>query len=333
MVIITVRTGEIDRTAFGFAQGADLVAQRCVPDEAPDHDTSGDADKERDIGGGGFGEFDADWRKDLMQGGQLRAFGELGRGRVHGAPRFQHAHQHIVQHRCRDKVEHDGGDHDMTAAFGLQVGGDGRPCRTKNPGPHCGDKQCNRPMREGNIEADKGEAQPADHRLTFTTDVEQTGMGGDRHRKAGKEEIGGIIERVAPAIGGPQRAIDHQVQRLHRAFTDQQDHDCGNYGGQQQADHRDQHHIGPFWHLFHLRGLPRDAGHQEAEFFFIGLICGAFAHDLTVKHHRNPVAQRQDFLKLHRDQQDRLALVAQLHDLLVDKLDRADIDAAGGLAD
>ncbi len=88
-----------------------------------------------------------------------------------------------------------------------------------------------------------------------------------------------------------------------------------------------------FGHLVHYAASPLDTGHQQAKFFFVGFGGQALAHDLAVEHHRDPVGERQDLVQLDGDQQDRLALIAQGDDLLVDEFDRADIDAARRLAD
>ena len=95
----------------------------------------------------------------------------------------------------------------------------------------------------------------------------------------------------SPAVGGAERACHHHLDRGEWVLADGQNDQSRQEGSQYQADQRNQDHIGPFRHFFHLRGLPRDTGHQKAQFLFIGLIGGAFAHDHTVKHHRHPVRQ------------------------------------------
>mmetsp|Transcript_24331 Transcript_24331/g.45300 ORF Transcript_24331/g.45300 Transcript_24331/m.45300 type:complete len:203 (+) Transcript_24331:1995-2603(+) len=76
-----------------------------------------------------------------------------------------------------------------------------------------------------------------------------------------------------------------------------------------------------------------DPGHQQAQLFFVG-VCGvAFAGDMAVKHHNHPVSQRQNFFQFHRHQQDRFALIAQVHNLLVDEFNRANVHATGRLPD
>ena len=51
------------------------------------------------------------------------------------------------------------------------------------------------------------------------------------------------------------------------------------------------------------------------------------------EHHQNAVRERADFVELHRDQQNGLALVTQCDEAPVDEFNGADINAAGGLAD
>ena len=76
-----------------------------------------------------------------------------------------------------------------------------------------------------------------------------------------------------------------------------------------------------------------DAGHQQAELALVGLAGDPLAGDAAVEHDDDPVRERLDLVELDRDEQDRLAAVAQRHDLVVDELDRPDVDAAGRLAD
>ena len=50
--------------------------------------------------------------------------------------------------------------------------------------------------------------------------------------------------------------------------------------------------------------------------------------EFAAVHHRDAIRQREDFVELGADEQDRLALRARVEQLLVNELDRADIDAA-----
>ena len=75
------------------------------------------------------------------------------------------------------------------------------------------------------------------------------------------------------------------------------------------------------------------AGHQQAELALVRRVGPALAGDAAAAHHQDAVGQREDLVELDRDQQDRLAGVAQRDEAAVDELDRADVDAARRLAD
>ncbi len=241
-----------------MAIGADLVAQPRAPDQQPDQHAGRHRDQQADIRRRRLGKADADRRQQLVQGGQVHALGET-RGRwVHRADRAHQVDQDIVQHRRGDEVEHDRGDHDMAAALGLQIGRDRRPGgpeqRRQPGGPD--QRQC--PVRPGDIKAHDRHAEPAQHRLALAADVEHAGVKGDRDRQPGEHEVGGVIKCVAPAIGGPQRAGDHQLDRRDRVLADAEDHQRRQRGGQDQADQRDQDHIGPFGHSIHQGAFRRE---------------------------------------------------------------------------
>ncbi len=87
--------------------------------------------------------------RHFMEAGQGDRGAKAGRGRVHAALRAQEIDQQPDQQRRRDIVEHDGGDHDMAAALGLQPGRKCRPGRAKGCRRHHGACQCQRPMRPG----------------------------------------------------------------------------------------------------------------------------------------------------------------------------------------
>ena len=81
------------------------------------------------------------------------------------------------------------------------------------------------------------------------------------------------------------------------------------------------HALGPFRTL---------AGHHQAEHFARG-VGGDDADDPAPVEHHDPVRERDDLVELGGDDEDRNAGVAAGDDLLVDELDRADVDAAGRL--
>ena len=77
----------------------------------------------------------------------------------------------------------------------------------------------------------------------------------------------------------------------------------------------------------------RNARHQQTQLLFIRFLRQAFAHDLSVEHHGDAVRQCQDLFQFDGHKQDRLATVAQRHDLLVDEFDCTNVHAARGLPD
>ena len=138
----------------------------------------------------------------LVHARQLPTAAKSRLSRRHRARRDQHVHQQIDHQRRGDEVEHDGGDDDVAAALGLQPG------RHRGPG---GAEQ--RPPRRSRAaisshagryaverEDDEADAQPAEIGLALAADVEQAGMEGDRHREAGEDEVGGVVERVADRL-------------------------------------------------------------------------------------------------------------------------------------
>ena len=210
------------RSGFRMAVGADLIPQPRAPDQHPQEDTGRNCHQKRDIGGRGLGKLDPKRGKDIMQ---RRQFGRVRKARrcgVHAALGAQHIDQNIVQHRGRDKVEHDRGDNDMAAPFGLQERGDRGPGGAEH-GSHrrCTD-QGQRPMGPRDIQTGQRHAQTAQHRLAFTTDIEQPRVKGDGNAKAGEHEVRGVIQRIAPAIGAAQSAGHHQFDGRNGVFPDAQ---------------------------------------------------------------------------------------------------------------
>ena len=181
----------------------------------------------------------------------MRRGREIGRGRVHAAHRAQPFHQRPVQEGGCDEVEHDRCDHNMAAALGLQNRRNVSPCRAKGGGTNHRAQQRQRPMRPRDEQADDGHAKPAQTRLPLAADIEQRRVIGDGHGQPGEDEVGGVIQRKAPAIAGPHRPGHHGLQRFPRAFPDGEDHQRGNRCRQQKRDQRRQDHIRPFWHLVH----------------------------------------------------------------------------------
>src|SRR5687768_1147124 len=73
--------------------------------------------------------------------------------------------------------------------------------------------------------------------------------------------------------------------------------------------------------------------HQEADLFLRGLLRVNLADDAAVVDDEQAVCERSHLFQLGRDEQDGAALVAQLDQLAVDKLDGADVHAARRLRD
>src|ERR1700674_2771186 len=71
--------------------------------------------------------------------------------------------------------------------------------------------------------------------------------------------------------------------------------------------------------------------HVFAEYFFAPLRRRHHHRELAAIHHRYPIGQREHFVKLGAHQEDRLFFVARFEQLLVNELDRADVDAASRL--
>ena len=81
---------------------------------------------------------------------------------------------------------------------------------------------------------DRG-AQPRHIGLALAADVEQPGMKGDRHGKAGEDEVGGVVEQIAPALERAHGALEHDPHGLERIFADDQ-HDQPGNRAERQAD-------------------------------------------------------------------------------------------------
>ena len=58
-------------------------------------------------------------------------------------------------------------------------------------------------------------------------------MEGDRHRKTGEDEVGGVVERVGDACAVAEGAFDQDDGGAERIFADQQDDEAGDDEGDQ----------------------------------------------------------------------------------------------------
>ena len=104
-----------------------------------------------------------------------------------------------------------------------------------------------------------------------------------------------------------------------------------------EIDQRNQRHIGPARQFDPLRRAirrhPRETPAISRPSSRSSASLAALADDAACEHHQDAVGQRADFIELDRDQQYRLAHVAQFDETAVNEFDGADIDAAGRLAD
>ena len=60
--------------------------------------------------------------------------------------------------------------------------------------------------------------------LTFAADIEQPRLERHCHRQPGKDEVRRIIQRIGPTISRPHSPINHDLDRLNRAFPDIKHH-------------------------------------------------------------------------------------------------------------
>ena len=81
--------------------------------------------------------------------------------------------------------------------------------------------------------------------LALAADVEKAGMEGNGNRKAGEDEVGGVVEKIAPALERAHGALEHDPHGFQRIFANDQHHQAGDHQGEQQIEKRDQGHVNP----------------------------------------------------------------------------------------
>ena len=111
-----------------------------------------------------------------MQCRQLCSLGKPRGGGIHTALRTQDTDQKIVEKSGRDKVEHDRGDDNMAATFGLKIGRQQSPEPAKGSTANYRTQQGQRPVGPRDVETGQGHTQSPQHRLTLTANIEQPGM-------------------------------------------------------------------------------------------------------------------------------------------------------------
>jgi hypothetical protein len=126
----------------------------------------------------------------------------------------------IPHHRDGDEIEHDGGDHHMAAALGLQIARHEGPGSTKQRPADDHQRENQGPMHAIEGQPDEDDAQPPDIGLTFGPDIEQARVIGQRHGEAGEDEVGGVVERVAEARTVAEGPVEHDADGLQRVLPD-----------------------------------------------------------------------------------------------------------------
>ena len=171
------------------------------------------------------------------------------------------------------------------------------------------------PGQELEAEAHGGGTDARHVGLALAADVEQAGMEGHRHGQAGEDEVGGVVEQVAPALERAHRALQHDPHGLERILADDEDDEARDQQRHGEVEQRDQPDIHPGRQFApragHQAASFGDAGHEQAELALVRL-GAALAHDAAGEHHQDAVGERADLVELDRDEQHGLALVAQL---------------------
>ena len=187
---------------------------------------------------------------------------------------------------------------------------------------------------------DKRAAKAGDIGLPLAADVEQAGMEGHRDGKAGEDEIGRVVERVADrdrVSTAPQammRIASNGLTPITSTTRPATINACTRLmiGSSPISIQRGSgdlrrraHAASSAWTcaLAIIRPRVRSSA----------CVAVHLADDPALEHHQDAVAQRHDLVQLDRDQQDGAAGIAQGEQLAMDEFDGADIDAAGRLAD
>ena len=89
----------------------------------------------------------------------------------------------------------------------------GRAEERRRPGSASGSTTITRQARVER-QGDQRDAEAADIGLALAADVEQAGMEGDRDGEAGEDEVGGVVEREADALGRAEGAVDQDHDRV-----------------------------------------------------------------------------------------------------------------------
>ena len=206
------------------------------------------------------------------------------------------------------------------------------------PARHAGQHRQRQQQRRGQpasrASSTTPDAQPAQRGLAFGADVEMPAMEGHRDREAGEDEVGRVVQRVAPASALPKAPSSSRRTACSGLWPMAQHHQAGGRQRQRHVQHRQQRRCRSS--AAARRGacfMPRACPIRRPSARSSALVARQLAGDAAAAHHQDAVGQRQDLVELGRDQQHRPARVAQRDDAAVDELDGADVDAAGRLAD
>src|SRR5690606_30984077 len=112
---------------------------------------------------------------------------------------------------------------------------------------------------------DQDDAEPADIGLALRADIEQPRMIGQRHGQTRKDEIGGVIERVAEARTIAEGAIEHDTHGFDGVLAHGEHDEAADEKRQDDIENGQQDHVGP----------ARQGGHQLVSLpeLSLGLIC------------------------------------------------------------
>ena len=102
-----------------------------------------------------------------------------------------------------------------------------------------------RPGQEPEAEAHDRRTQPGEIGLAFAADIEEAGMEGDRNGKAGEDEIGGVVEQIAPALQAADRAFQHDPHGFERIFADDDNDQAGDEERHSEIEQRNERDIHP----------------------------------------------------------------------------------------
>ena len=244
-----------------------------------------------------------------------------------------------------DPVEHDRGDDLVDVEVGFEDAGDRAPERAEQRRGQQADKP-------GQVQHQRAvqPAERAERVLPGRADIEQAGLEREGDREAGHDERRAVDQRAADAVG---EVIEAALDDAHEALVpgvlrvDDEQHDQADKQADEDAQQRGQHRVDAlaqlglrieragsflFCHrLLRLLSLLFGPGHVEAEFLYGRFLGVEFTDDLAFVHDEDAVGEVHDLVQFQADEQHGRAAVALGHDLLVDILDGADVQAAGGL--